>query len=252
VLAGTATARLLRLLGCSRGHARRPSSGPGPLLPGLTEYTRPVSGTYRARTWIPPLAVRAAALAEALEFGASSRPEVGRLLHTLTSSVRDGCIGEIGTGCGYGSAWIASALSQSGRLVTVERDTERADAARRLFADLPQVHVLHGEWTALLQHGPFDLLFVDGAGSDLKRPVEGVGPDQEPDVLAPLLAAVRLGGLIVLDDLTPETAWPPEWRGRPDPTRSLWLNNPRLAATELIVDPAAGPHSVVIVASRIA
>jgi len=59
------------------------------------------------------------------------------------------------------------------------------------------------------------------------------------------------GGLIVLDDLTPESAWPPEWRGQPDPTRSLWLNDPRLAAVELIVDPGAGPRSAVIVASHL-
>jgi hypothetical protein len=74
---------------------------------------------------------------------------------------------------------------------------------------------------------------------------------QERDVLAPLLAAVRLGGVIVLDDLTPESSWPPEWRGQPDPTRALWLNDPRLAAVELIVDPSAGPSSAVIVATHI-
>jgi hypothetical protein len=60
---------------------------------------------------------------------------------------------------------------------------------------------------------------------------------------------MRPGGLIVQDDLTPEAAWPPEWRGQPDPTRALWLNDPRLAAVELIVDPTAGPRSAVIVAS---
>jgi hypothetical protein len=63
------------------------------------------------------------------------------------------------------------------------------------------------------------------------------------------LAAMRPGGTIVLDDLTPEAAWPPEWHGQPDPTRELWLNDPRLAAVELIVDPSAGPGSAVIVTS---
>jgi hypothetical protein len=32
-------------------------------------------------------------------------------------------------------------------------------------------------------------------------------------------------------------------------TRELWLNDPRFAASEVIVDPTAGPHSAVIVAT---
>lgn len=40
-------------------------------------------------------------------------------------------------------------------------------------------------------------------------------------------------------------------RGQPDPTRALWLNAPRLAAAELIVDPLVGLSSAVIVATYI-
>lgn len=59
------------------------------------------------------------------------------------------------------------------------------------------------------------------------------------------------GGLIVLDDLMSEVSRPPEWRGQPDPTRSLWLNDPRLAAVELIVEPSLGRSSAVIVATHV-
>jgi predicted O-methyltransferase YrrM len=206
--------------------------------------------TYHARTFVPPLVAQALALAEEQGFDQSSRPEVGRLLHTLAASVRDGRIGEMGTGCGVGTAWMASALGPGGTLITVERDADRAAAAGRLFAALPNVQVLNADSTELLAHGPFDLLFVDSSGGWKATP-DARGGLEGDDVLAPLLAAVRIGGLIVLDDLTPEAAWPPEWRGRPDPTRSFWLNDPRLAAVELIVDPSAGPRSAVIVASRI-
>jgi predicted O-methyltransferase YrrM len=192
--------------------------------------------------------MRAQALAEELGFTLSSRPEVGRLLRTLVASVRDGRVGELGTGTGVGTAWMASALSTHSTLLTVENDAERAAAAARLFADLPNVRVLHADWTELLALGPFDLLFVDGGGGGKATP----GEDRRRDDAARLalqLAAMRPGGLLVVDDLTPEAAWPPEWRGQPDPTRELWLNDPRLLATELIVDPSAGPRSAVIVAS---
>src|SRR5215213_10959109 len=196
-----------------------------------------MTATYRARSFVPPLVERAQALAQELGFTLSSRPEVGRLLRTLAASARDGRVGEMGTGTGVGTAWVASALGPGGSLVTVDNDVDRAAAAARLFADLPNVRVLHAHSTALLAHGPFDLLFVDSPGL---KGTPGQGRQRgDPDVLAPVLAAMRPGGTIVLDDLTPEAAWPPEWHGQPDPTRELWLNDPRLAAVEVIVDPSA-------------
>jgi predicted O-methyltransferase YrrM len=143
---------------------------------------------------------------------------------------------------------MASALDSRGALLTVENDAERAAGAAQVFAELSNVRVLHADWTELLAHGPFDLLFVDGGGGGKAPPGQDRRHD-DADRLALLLAAMRPGGLLVVDDLTPEAAWPPEWRGRPDPTRELWLNDPRLVATELIVDPSAGPRSAVIVAS---
>ena len=54
-------------------------------------------------------------------------------------------------------------------------------------------------------------------------------------------------GIAVLDDLTPEDQWPPEWRDEPDPVREFWLNDPRLAATEITVS-----HDMaIILATRI-
>jgi len=59
--------------------------------------------------------------------------------------------------------------------------------------------------------------------------------------------ALRPGGLIVLDDLTPEEHWPAEWRGKPDTVRERWLHDPRLAATEVRV----APTMAVILAARL-
>jgi predicted O-methyltransferase YrrM len=155
-------------------------------------------------------------------------------LRVLAAQVREGVVGEMGTGCGVGAAWLASALAPGVSLVTIELDAARAAAAGEVFAGVPNVRVLHGDWRELLPHGPFALLFADG----------GKAKQHEP---AALVAALRPGGLLVLDDLTPEDRWPAEWRGKPDPVREFWLNDPRLAATELLVS----PNMAVIVAARL-
>jgi predicted O-methyltransferase YrrM len=204
---------------------------------------------YRALTDVPPLVREAMTLAERLEFALSCTEATGRLLRLLASQVRGGRIGETGTGCGVGAAWLASGLAPDTMLFTIERVEERASAARELFRPYPNVQVLHGDARELLAHGPFDLLFLDG-GPNIKGHMDGsTGPD-EADVAA-VLDALHPGGLIVLDDLTPERDWPPEWRGRPDRTRQFWLNDPRVAATELLVDPRGGIASAVILATKV-
>lgn len=189
---------------------------------------------YRSTTHIPPLVARAVALAERRGFSQSCWPEVGRLLAVLAGSVRGGLIGELGTGCGVGTAWLASALAPDTRLLTIELDAARAEAAGALLAPVPNVRVLRGDWRELLPHGPFDLLFVDGGGA--KR-----------DGAEAVLAALRPGGIAVLDDLWPAGLEPPESRGQPDPVRQFWLNDSRLVATELLT----GPRMAVIVATRV-
>lgn len=167
----------------------------------------------------PPLVGRAAALAAALGFENSCSPETGRLLHVLAGMRGRERVGENGTGVGYGSAWIVSALDPSVPFFTAEVDGERAVAAAELFRDDEHVRVLAGDWhDVLAQHAPFDLLFHDGS----KREPERDG-EETLCLLAPR-------GLIVMDDLTPG-------RSAPDAVRDFWLNHPDLAATELQVSP---------------
>ena len=158
----------------------------------------------RSPVHVPPRVEQAGALAERLRFTQSCWPEVGRLLAVLAGHVRDGLIGEIGTGCGVGTAWMTSALSPAAELITIEADTTRAEAARTIFAPVPNVRVLQGDWHELLPYGPFDMLFADG----------GAAKQREPEVL---LHALRPGGLIVLDDLTPEDRCPRSGATSPTP-----------------------------------
>lgn len=59
----------------------------------------------------PVLVRRTLTLAERSRFEHSCTPGVGRLLALLAGRVRDGLVGEIGAGCGVGTAWIANALA---------------------------------------------------------------------------------------------------------------------------------------------
>ena len=155
---------------------------------------------YRATTDIPPLVAQATALAEQHGFTRSCTPEVGRLLRVLVARIRTGTVGEIGTGVGVGAAWLASGLSSGATLVTVEADATLAHVAQSVFPDMPNVRVLAADWRALLPYGPFALLFADV--SDAK--------ERHPELLVQALAP---GGMIVLDDLTPEDQWPPNGTG---------------------------------------
>jgi predicted O-methyltransferase YrrM len=172
---------------------------------------------------------RAEALATAMRFERSSIPEVGRLLAVLVAQRPQGRVAEIGTGCGVGTAWIASALGPEASLVTVETDEGRAGAVERLFDDLPNVRVLHGDWHELLPaESRFDLLFFDGG--HWKSGDVAAESEQALELVAP-------GGTVLIDDLTPEALWSTDWEGKPDPVREFWLRDPRLAATELLATP---------------
>lgn len=191
-------------------------------------------------TEMPELVREAVALAQRMGFEQSCLPETGRLLAVLAGAQQRGPIGEIGTGCGVGAAWIAGALRPELRFVTIELNTERAAAARDLFAGRPNVEVLAGDWREILPHGPFTLLFADG----------GQAKQHEPETL---LDAVAPGGMVVLDDLTPVEHWPEEWRGQRDPVREFWLSTPRARAVELVVTaPSVVPGMAVILATRVA
>jgi predicted O-methyltransferase YrrM len=181
-------------------------------------------------TVLPPLVQRAHEVAERLGFERSCSPEVGRLLHVLAATRGRTRVAEIGTGTGVGAAWIVSALSADVPFLTAELDEERAAAAAELFHEDEHVRVLHGDWRETLPpEAPFDLVFFDAA--------KQLRPREDGELVVGLLAP---GGLAVLDDLTPG-------RPGPDPVRKLWLEDERLAATEILVTPAS---SVILAVRR--
>jgi predicted O-methyltransferase YrrM len=170
---------------------------------------------------LPPLVERARMIADARGFDRSCRDEDGALVHVLAARRGIGRVAEIGTGAGIGTAWLASALTPGVPLFTAGPGGARATAATAIFADDPDVHLLVGDWRAVLPpHAPFDLVLV--ADREAK---------DDPDAVLGIAAP---GATLVLDDV------PAAWAGR-----ERWLSHPRVVATEL----RTGSDAVVLLAA---
>lgn len=166
----------------------------------------------------PSIVDQAVALADSLGFKNSCLDEVGELLRLLAGHINHGIIAEIGTGFGVGTAWLASGTTRE--LYTIDHDRDRVIKTTELFAEVPSVHIMCGNWDEIIQHGPFQLIFVDAKPAKLK------GVDA-------VVNATQVGGLIVLDDLTPMEFWSDEWKANSDPVRNAWLCHHQLISVEI-------------------
>jgi predicted O-methyltransferase YrrM len=170
--------------------------------------------------------------AESSGFTKSCTDDFGRLLYTLVGQEKKNIL-EIGTGFGVSTAWIISAMSKEAKLVTVDNNQNQVMITKEILSD-EKVEFLCGDWKLALKSGPFDLIFADV--KDAKR-----------DNAELLFEGLSIGGLIVIDDLTPKEYWPDDWKGKPDKIREYWLNHPKLAASELLLN----SREAVIIASKL-
>ena len=128
----------------------------------------------------------------------SVSPSQGKLLHLLARAIEARNILELGTLGGYSTIWLARALPERGRLVTVEADPRHAVVAGKNIARagltwlvdlrvgraldvLPQI--------AAEGRGPFDLVFIDADKTG------------NPDYFAWALRLTRLGSIIIVDNV---------------------------------------------------
>ena len=190
---------------------------------------------YANRSDLPPLVAQSVAIANDFGFIHCCLPEHGDLLQVLARGRAGGVIGETGTGCGTGLAWMVSAVGRDTRFVSVEVDPVRAAACQKLFAGVPNVTLLQGDWRLIERYAPFDLLVLDGGG----------GGKRENDAPADPARLLKPGGTLVLDDFHPPFEfWPEETGARDEYGRSVtearkyWLQHPELFATEVRVHPA--------------
>jgi len=125
----------------------------------------------------------------------------GKLLHLLARILGARDILEIGTLGGYSTIWMARALPEGGRIITLEADPKHAEVARKNFAragveskvelrlgkaldTLPQV--------AADARGRFDMIFIDANKSNM------------PEYFEWSLKLARKGSVIIADNVVRE------------------------------------------------
>jgi predicted O-methyltransferase YrrM len=182
---------------------------------------------------LPEIVSRAFDVSRKRGYVSFCRNETGRLLATLAAT-RTGTLAEFGTGCGVGTAWLRSGVRGEAGILTAELDPNLAEAAAEIFVDDAQVEVLAADWSTMRDRGPFSLLFLDA-----REP-----KDSGADIIIDL---VEEGGIVVLDDFTPCSSWPPVYEGRVDSLREQWLTDERFTTVEVMVAPDA---SVLIATKR--
>ena len=142
-----------------------------------------------------PPGVRAArARAASCGFEQSCENEVGSLLATLASAVRPGgTIVELGTGAGVGLAWIVHGVGERRDVSVHTVDIDRSLLASTSSAGWPDyVHFVEGDGARVVRElAPIDLVFADAVGGKI-------------DGLGGTIAALRPGGLLVVDDMNEE------------------------------------------------
>lgn len=97
-------------------------------------------------------------------------PNQGKLLNLLATIQGARTILEIGTLGGYSTIWLARALPEGGRLITLESNPKHAEVARKNIERAGLDHVVEIRLGQALDslaqldaegHGPFDLFFID-------------------------------------------------------------------------------------------
>jgi predicted O-methyltransferase YrrM len=156
---------------------------------------------YLTDLFVPPDAALEAALqaSAAADLPAINvTPNLGKLLQLIARVHGARSILEIGTLGGYSTIWLARALPQGGRLITLESDPKHAEVARANLARAGLANVvelrLGPAQEALPQlvaagHRWFDLIFIDA-----DKP-------SYPDYLAWALKLSRRGSLLIADNV---------------------------------------------------
>jgi predicted O-methyltransferase YrrM len=183
----------------------------------------------------PAILDRIAQDAAAVGFEMAAEDRTGALLRTLAASKPAGAFLELGTGCGYSTAWILDGMDAASSLVTVDSEEKFVAIARRHLGDDRRVEFHVGDGGALfatLSGRGFDFIFADTWPGKFER-------------LEDAIALLRPGALYVADDLQPQRNWPAGHGAKIGPLMARLEGDPRLTVCKL-----AWSSGIVIAARR--
>ncbi|WP_433571217.1 O-methyltransferase [Streptomyces sp. CA-251247] len=158
----------------------------------------------------------------------------GKLLHLLARLQGARTVLEIGTLGGYSTIWLARALPEGGRLISLEYSAEHAEVARTNLARAGLDKIAEVRTGAALETlpllakepgaGPFDLIFIDADKKNNPQYVEWALTLSRPGSVIIVDNAVRSGALVDENSTDPAIVG----------TRRMYelvANEPRLDAT---------------------
>ena len=138
--------------------------------------------------------------------------ETGRFLATLVRALDPALVLEVGTAIGYSTLHMAEQLGR-GRIVTIERDSNRVVQARGFLerggvAD--RVEIVQADALRAIEEldGPFDLIFLDATKTEYPKYLELAEP-KAADRAVLIVDNVLMSGEVALEDDS-QTRWSAE------------------------------------------
>jgi predicted O-methyltransferase YrrM len=160
-------------------------------------------------------------------------PLQGKLLHLLVAISGARSVLEIGTLGGYSTIWLASALPEGGRVISLEVDPRHVAVARRSLdrAGLGQrVDVVPGRAVdtlpTLVEEAPFDFVFIDADKPSNPLYLQWAVRYGRPGTVIVVDNVVRQGKVLDVDSAAPDVQGTRQ-------LLDLMAADPRLSATLL-------------------
>jgi len=160
---------------------------------------------------------------EATGFAMSCEERTGCLLATLAASKPGGHLVELGTGVGAGAAWLLHGMQPDAGLLSIEGDEAVQAVATNHLATDPRVTFETtdaDQWLDTYDGPRLALVYVDCRPGKFHR-------------LQDLIDLLEPGGLYIVDDLLPQTTWPPSHEHRVDTLLAHLPEVPNLRATPM-------------------
>jgi len=146
----------------------------------------------------------------------------GSLLRTLAATKPAGRFLELGTGTGLSTAWILEGMDADSSLISIENDPACVEIARQFLGNDARLDLRCEDADAWLTRNQvrFDFIFADTWAGKYR-------------LLDAALAALKPGGLYVMDDLLPQPNWPDGHHAKAEALLADLTSRPELKTTTL-------------------